>query len=225
MKVLTVCAHDNPHAIGFIPVLGDRDGPNRIDDRVPDDVLANRRVPESMVKRARGPLQRLLVERWIGRLDARGVVRKLHGTGGPADVAEQERRVAATDALAFIAPVYFVGLPAMLKGRIERVLSLGFAFGPTPDGWRGNVDGRPPLLHHRKALVMNTTIFGERSYAGGIGDAMKRLIDDFAPHFPGVAEVQHETFYAVYGADPKAITGYLDRAYELGVHFDPQARQ
>ncbi len=250
MKVLTIYAHHNPrslchalleqfdaglrdgghtndivdlHAIGFNPVLGDRDGPNWIDDSVPDDVLARMRVPESMIQRARGPLQRLLVRRWIGKLDPRGVVRKLHGTGGPADVAEQQRRVAAADALAFIAPVYFVGFPAMLKGWIERVFSLGFAFGLSPEGWRGNVDGRLPLLHHRKALVMSTTIFDERSYAGGIGDAMKRLIDDFALHFPGIREVQHDYFYAVYGADAKAITGFLDRAYELGRHFDDKA--
>jgi NAD(P)H dehydrogenase (quinone) len=178
------------------------------------------RVPETMMKRARGPLQRLLVRRWIGRLDARGVVRKLHGTGGPADVAEQQRRVAAADALAFIAPVYFVGFPAMLKGWVERVFSLGFAFGLTPNAWRGNVEGRLPLLHHSEALVMNTTIFDERSYASGIGDAMKRLIDDFALRFPGIREVQHEYFYAVYGADAKVIGGYFDCTYELGRHFD-----
>jgi hypothetical protein len=35
--------------------------------------------------------------------------------------------------------------------------------------------------------------------------------------------VQHEYFYAVYGADTKAITGFLDRAYELGRHFDDKA--
>jgi NAD(P)H dehydrogenase (quinone) len=250
MNVLTIYAHHNPHslchallekfdaglrdaghhndivdlhAIGFNPVLNDRDGANWIDDSAPDDVLSNMRVRESMLQRARGPLQRLLVKRWMGSLDARGVVRKLHGSGGPADVAEQQRRVAAADALAFIAPVYFVGFPAMLKGWIERVFSLGFAFGLSPEGWRGNVDGRLPLLHHHKALVMNTTIFDERSYASGLGGAMKRLIDDYTLHFPGIPTVQHEYFYAVYGADAQVINGYLNRAYELGRHFGDAA--
>ena len=31
-------------------------------------------------------------------------------------------------ALAFIAPMYFVGFPAMMKGWVERVFTLGFAF-------------------------------------------------------------------------------------------------
>lgn len=100
MKVLTVYAHHNPrsfchavlerfdaglrdaghtneivdlHAIGFDPVLRDADGPNWIDDSVPDDVLAGMRLPQSMFERARGPIQRLLLKRWIGKVDARGI--------------------------------------------------------------------------------------------------------------------------------------------------------
>jgi NAD(P)H dehydrogenase (quinone) len=246
MKVLTIYAHHNPHslcralldrfdaglraaghehriidlhAIGFDPVLSDRDGANWIDDSVPDDVLTRMRVAQSLHQRARGPIQRLLLKRWIGKLDARGIVRKLHGSGGPRDVAEQQRAVAEADALAFVAPVYFVGFPAILKGWIERVFSLGFAFGLTPEGWRGDVGGRLPLLKHRKALIISTTIFDQRSYASGLGDAMKQLIDEFALRYPGIREVQHEYFYAVYGADEACIERYLERAFALGLHF------
>jgi NAD(P)H dehydrogenase (quinone) len=246
MKVLTVYAHHSPtslchqllerfdlglreaghshdivdlHAIGFDPVLRERDQPNWIDDSVPDDVLANMRFRESLLARARGPIRRMLLERWMGSLDARGLVRKVRASGGPADVAEQQRRVAAADALAFVAPLYFVGFPAILKGWIERVFTLGFAFGLSPQGWRGDIEGRVPLLAHRKALVMTTTIFDERSYASGLGAAMKLLIDDFALHFPGIREVRHEYFHAVYAADAQAIQTHLDRAYQLGRRF------
>jgi NAD(P)H dehydrogenase (quinone) len=246
MKVLTIYAHHDPHsfchallerfdaglrdaghaheivdlhAIGFDPVLGARDGPNWIDDSVPDDVLAHMRLPRSLLERARGPLQRLLVRRWVGALDARATVRKLHAQGGPPDVAEQQAKVAAADALAFVSPLYFVGFPAILKGWIERVFTLGFAFGLTPEGWRGDIGGRLPLLHHRKALVMNTTIFDERSYRAGLGDAMTRLIDEFSLQFPGIREVRHEYFYAVHGANAATREAYLGRAHALGRHF------
>jgi NAD(P)H dehydrogenase (quinone) len=246
MKVLTVYAHHSPHsfchavlerfddglreaghvneivdlhAIGFDPVLRDRDGPNWIDDSVPDDVLAHMRLPQSLLERSSGAWQHLMVKRWIGALDARGVVRKIHAQGGPADVAEQQRKVAAADALAFIAPLYFVGLPAILKGWIERVFTLDFAFGLTPEGWRGDVGGRLPLLHHRKALLINTTIFDELSYSTGLGDAMTRLIDEFALQFPGIREVRHEYFYAVHGANAAVRESYLGRAHALGRDF------
>lgn len=246
MKVLTIYAHHNPrslchallmrfdaglreaghvheivdlHAIGFDPVLGDRDGPNWIDDSVPDDVLAHMRLPESLFERARGPLRRMLLRRWVGNLDARGIVRKIRAAGGPRDVAEQQKKVASADALVFVAPVYFVGFPAMLKGWVERVFSLGFAFGLSPDAWRGDVEGRQPLLHHRKALVISTTIFDQRSYDAGLREAMAHLIDEFALHFPGIHQVQHEYFYAVHGANAAARAAYLDRAHALGLNF------
>jgi NAD(P)H dehydrogenase (quinone) len=247
MKVLTIYAHHDPHsfchallkrldaglreagheheivdlhAIGFDPVLRDHDTPNWIDDSVPDDVLLHMNLPESLFERTRGPLQHLLLKRWVGSLDPRGIVRKMRARGGPRDVAVQQQKVAAADALAFVAPVYFVGFPAILKGWIERVFTLGFAFGLSPEGWRGDLDGRLPLLHHRKALILSTTIFDERSYAAsGIGAAMTRLIDEFSLHFPGIASVQHEYFYAVHGADPRTRLAYLDRAEQLGRHF------
>jgi putative NADPH-quinone reductase len=43
----------------------------------------------------------------------------------PKDVAVQQDKVTAANALAFVAPMYFVGFPAILKGWIERVLPDG----------------------------------------------------------------------------------------------------
>lgn len=246
MKVLTVYAHHDPHsfchaildrfsaglsaaghtnevvdlyAIGFDPVLRAHDRPNWIDDSVPEDVLANWKLEQSLMKGARGPLRRLLVKRWIGGRDARGIIRKLHDMHGPRDVAVQQRKVADAEALAFISPVYFLGFPAILKGWIERVFTLGFAFGLTPEAWRGDIRGRLPLLTHKKALILNTTIFDERSYKGDLATAMKISIDDFALRFPGVQTVEHVYFHAVHGADDATRQAYLEKAHSLGRNF------
>jgi NAD(P)H dehydrogenase (quinone) len=103
-----------------------------------------------VLARERNPLRRILVKRWNGEPDDRELVRRLHALGPPGDVAEQQAKVAWTDALAFVAPVYFVGFPAILKGWIERVFSLGFAFEMTADAWRCDVAGHVPLLTHEK---------------------------------------------------------------------------
>ncbi len=132
MRVLTIYAHHNPrsfchavlerfteglrdaghtnevvdlHAIGFNPVLHDRDSPDWIDDSVPDDVLERMHVRRSLIEGASNPVRRLLVKRWIGKSDDRELVRKLHALGAPPDVAEQQAKVAQADALAFVAPV------------------------------------------------------------------------------------------------------------------------
>lgn len=209
------------HAIGFNPVLSDRDGPNWIDDSVPDDVLGYMHVEQSLKDAAKTPWQRWLVKRWVGGRDARGIIRKLHARGGPRDVRAQQEKVARADALVLISPVYFMGLPAMLKGWIERVFSLGFAFGFTADGWRGDLAGRVPLLHLQKALIINTTIFDERSYDGGHRDAMKLLIDEYCLRYPGIQQVDHAYFYAVHGASDAQRAEYLRRAYQLGLDLLP----
>jgi NAD(P)H dehydrogenase (quinone) len=246
MRVLTIYAHHNPrsfchailerfgeglrdaghendvvdlHAMGFDPVFGDRDAPDWVDDSVPDDVLPHWQVKKSLLASARNPLRRLLVKRWIGQRTDRELVRRLHALGPPRDVAEQQARVARADALAFVAPVYFVGFPAILKGWIERVFSLGFAFGMTADAWRGDLAGRVPLLTHEKALIMQTTIWDEASYDDGLKAAMKLLIDEYALRYPGIKRVEHEFFHAVNGADDATRRAYLDRAYRLGREF------
>lgn len=246
MKVLTIYAHHNPrsfchailerfseglraaghendvvdlHAIRFDPVFSDRDTPDWVDDSVPDDVLPRWQVKKSLLAGARNPLRRLLVKRWIGQRDDRELVRRLHALGPPRDVAEQQAKVARADALAFVAPVYFVGFPAILKGWIERVFSLGFAFGMTADAWRGDLAGRVPLLTHEKALIMQTTIWDEASYDAGLKAAMKLLVDEYALRYPGIKRVEHEFFHAVNGADDATRRAYLDRAYQLGREF------
>lgn len=246
MKVLTVYAHHNPrsfchailqrfsagladgghtnevvdlHAIHFDPVLREHDGPSWVDDSVPNDVLAHWNVKQSLLAAATNPVRRLLLKQWIGDKDDREVIRAIRAEGAPRDVAIQQEKVAHAEALAFVSPLYFVGFPAILKGWIERVFTLGFAFGLKPEAWRGDIRGRMPLLKHRKALIMNTTLFDAQSYQGDLGAAMRTLMDDFALRYPGIQKIEHVYFYAVHGVDDATRRGYLDKAYALGKGF------
>jgi NAD(P)H dehydrogenase (quinone) len=206
------------YAIGFDPVLRERDGANWMDANAPDDVLASMHVRERLLDGAGGPLRRFAMKRWLGDRDTRGIIRLLQ-RHRPKDVTVQQKKVKAANALAFIAPMYFVGFPAMLKGWIERVFTLGFAFGLAPEGWKGDIGGRIPLLTHEKALILQTTIFDKAAYDAGLRDAIRVLIDEYAMRYPGIKHVQHEYFYAVHDADSAKLSGYLERAYQLGRKF------
>lgn len=246
MKVLTIYAHHKPrsfnravlerfsaglaeaghahevvdlHAIGWNPVLSDRDSADWVDGDVPDDVIQHMNVRSSVLDSAHNPVRRLLVKQWMGDKSDREILRAIHAEGPPRDVAIQQEKVAAADALCFIAPIYFVGFPAILKGWVERVFSLGFAFNLGPEGWRGDIRARIPLLKHQKALIISTTIFDEASYRDELRPALKVLLDDYAFRFPGIQHVEHEYFYAVQGASDEVRRGYLDRAQALGRDF------
>ena len=207
------------YAIGFDPVLRERDNPNWMDANGPDDILAKMHLRERILEGARGPFRKFALKRLLGDRDTRGIIRFLQERHRPKDILVQQQKVANAQALAFIAPVYFVGFPAMLKGWIERVFTLGFAFGWTAEAWHGHIEGRLPLLKHEKALIIQPTIFNERAYDAGIRDAMKVLIDEWGLRYPGVKVVEHVYFYAVHGADEAKIKGYLERAYRLGREF------
>ena len=204
------------YAIGFDPVLRTRDAPNWMDENLPQEILDRQNLKQDILDGAHGPLQRILAKRWIGDKDARGIIHALQEERRPKDVLEQQAKVARAQALVLVSPVWFLGMPAILKGWIERVFTLGFAFGLTAEGWRGDIDGRIPLLTLEKALVLSTTLFDERAYRAGLRDAMRTTIDEFTLHYPGIKQIQHEYFFAVYGADDATRRGYLERAYRLG---------
>ena len=245
MKVLTVYAHPNPksfnravlehftaglkdaghtsevvdlYAIKFNPVVDSKDSPSWITGDTPLPVLESMNLKQLVLDSCRNPLQRFLARRWLRDKDLPSVARAIH-EGMSRDVIEQQRKVAEADGLAFISPVYFVGFPAILKGWIERVFTLGFAFELSSEGWAGDVDGRIPLLKHQKALIINTTIFDEKSYETGIEQAMTRLIDDWCLRYPGIKNVEHVYFHAMHDFDADKRRSYLEQAYRLGKGF------
>jgi NAD(P)H dehydrogenase (quinone) len=246
MRVLTIYAHPNPtsfchaaleqftkgledaghvsevvdlYASGFNPVFGMHDFTQFAHESVPREVLESMQLRETVLSLSGDPLRRFLARRWLRDKDVYDVVRMI-AQHRPADVIEQQEKVARADGMAFIAPIFWMGFPAMLKGWIERVLAYGFAYSLTPEGWQGEMSGRVPLLQQQKALIINTTFFSESDYEQGFGDAIRTLVDDFTFRYPGFASVEHVYFYAVGGVDDQTRQGYLQRAYRLGREFE-----
>ena len=100
---------------------------------------------------------------------------------------------------------------------------MDFAFGLTSAGWHGDVDGRIPLLHHKRVLIMTSTIFDKNAYDAGTREAIGKVIDDWGFRFPGIQDVEHVYFYAAtvgIAGSPDTIRQYLDQAYDLGKTFE-----
>lgn len=207
------------YAVGFDPILRERDQASWLTESIPDDMLQGMRLRESLLEHAGGPLRRLALKRLLGDRDARGIIRLLRERYQPKDVLEHQARVARAQGLAFVAPVHFLSFPAILKGWLDRVWTPGFAYDLTAEAWRGDINGRQPRLTHQKALILQTTIFNKQAYDAGLREAMRVVIDEFTLTYPGIKHVDHEYFYAVHGADDATRRGYLERAYTLGRHF------
>ncbi len=197
----------------------DRDVASYTSGDIPDDILEQIDLRTRVLESCRWPGQRWLATRAL-RGKSQSQIAALIRSQMPKDVLAYQRKVAAADALAFVAPIHFCAFPAILKGFIDRVWTLDFAFGLTSAGWHGDVNGRIPLLQHQRVLIMSSTIFDKAAYDAGIRDAIGKVVDDWGFRFPGIQDVEHVYFYAATSAPPDTIRAYLDQAYELGRTFE-----
>ena len=78
--------------------------------------------------------------------------------------------VRAADVLAFIYPTFWSGLPAMLKGWIDRTMLPGVSFSVKPDG---GVRGE---LGHVGRVIGITTYGSPRAYRWIVGDGGRRML-------------------------------------------------
>ena len=247
MKVLTVYAHPDPrsfchavlerftrgledaghssevvdlYAIRFDPVFRMWDFASYVHESMPLEVLEGMDLRKRILDLAGGPIQRFVASRWLRGKDPRALAKFIHDHR-PKDAAAQWEKVKNAQGLAFVAPVYWLHFPAILKGWFERVFSYGDAYALTADGWKGNTSGRVPLLQHEKALVINTTMFKEEDYKAAWQMPMTRIIDDWGLRYPGIKKVEHVYFYRAAVTDDETRRGYLERAYALGRDFAP----
>jgi NAD(P)H dehydrogenase (quinone) len=137
----------------------------------------------------------------------------LQGGEVPADIKAQQAKVARAEGLAFIFPIWWSSMPALLKGWIDRVFSLGFAYAFTEEGPVG-------LLKQQKALLI-TTSGGDQAFFdhSGIQKAIQMTVDLGIFGFTGIQKVQHEFFYNVVQSDPAVREKYLQKAHSLGLEF------
>jgi NAD(P)H dehydrogenase (quinone) len=130
----------------------------------------------------------------------------------PQEVQAEQEKVKQADALVFIYPVWWWGFPAIMKGWIDRIFSMGFAYKFGEKGPEG-------ILHHKKALFINTTLGSKEAYEpSGLKDAMNK-IGSQDMNFVGIQNVEHVFFYAVANVPDEVRKGYLEEAYRLGKEF------
>lgn len=110
----------------------------------------------------------------------------------PPDIAHERQAVKAADVVFFIHPVWWFGMPAILKGWVERVFTYGFAYSHDSKGVK-------PLLAGKKAIVVNTTGAPEKGeyLDDGFGEAYFKVTDKAIYNFVGMDVAIHRMFYQI----------------------------
>lgn len=127
-----------------------------------------------------------------------------HFWGGPIPegIAEMHHRVEAADRLAFIYPVYWWGMPAIMKGWIERIFTGGWAYQyGTGVADRGGTQPLNALLPSIPTTLIGIGGSKKRTYDKyGYDDAMRTQIDVGIFAYCGIDDVESHLIYDVEGA-------------------------
>lgn len=117
-------------------------------------------------------------------------------------VREQVALIGAVDTLVFVYPTWWSGLPAILKGWLERVMVPGVAF-----RFHEHTGKVLPALTHVRRIVGISTYGSPRAYVRAINDNGRRTITRALRVSSGLRT--RSTWLALYGMDT---TTHDDRA-------------
>jgi NAD(P)H dehydrogenase (quinone) len=243
MKVLIIYAHPNPmsftkaildnfvrglreagqkyevvdlYKIKFNPIFQDMDSSFFVDDDMPKELFEQMDMRKMIIELAGGPIRRFIAKIYI-KNKSDDQLKKLIYSQRPKDVLDQQRKVADADVLVIITQVFWMHFPALVKGWMERVLTYGFAYRLNEAGWKGDPDGRIPLLKIKKAIIMHPTFFNEKVYREkGFKSAMEKTIDDWSLKYPGIENVDHLYFHSILSVSDEVRSKYLEIAYSKG---------
>jgi len=249
MKVLIIFAHPNPmsftkaildhfvkglkeaghqyevvdlYKIKFNPVFQDMDSAFFVDQSMPKELFQQMNLRKIIVELAGGPLKRFIAKMYIKNKTDDDLIRLINAQR-PKDVLKQQKKVAEADVLVIITQVFWMHFPALVKGWMERVLTYGFAYKLNENGWKGDPDGRIPLLKIKKAIIMHPTFFNDKAYRErGFKDAMENTIDNWSLKYPGVEKVDHIYFHSILSVSNETRKKYLEIAYLKGKDIDLQ---
>lgn len=108
----------------------------------------------------------------------------------PVDIMNEQKFIQWADVICFVYPIWWSGMPAILKGYIERVFVQGYAF-------QFIDDEAIPQLGHKKIMIFNTT--GSKNVIKDTKriTALNTLTHDCIFGFCGMEVVEHEYFSAI----------------------------
>ena len=101
------------------------------------------------------------------------------------DIRDEQAAIRRADVLTFIAPLWWSGFPAMLKGYLDRVFCAGFAYVIKQGQYL-------PGLSGKKGVIITTSAASkEELESGGTLRALRTIYDEGLMEFTGMELVKH----------------------------------
>ncbi|MEL6998565.1 MAG: NAD(P)H-dependent oxidoreductase [Pseudomonadota bacterium] len=132
------------------------------------------------------------------------------GAGLPKDVSSEQVRIERCDALCLVFPLFWWGMPAMLKGWVDRVWTYGWAYDDVDDPSRS-------LQPKRTCVMLVPAGASPQSMAPhGYPGAMDRIWTTGTLGYFGMSDARVHLLHGSQGSDARRAV-LLDTAYQAGL--------
>ncbi|ASR48028.1 NAD(P)H-dependent oxidoreductase [Paenibacillus kribbensis] len=126
----------------------------------------------------------------------------------PADIKVEQEYITQSDMITFISPIWWTGLPAILKGYVDRVFAYGFAYTSGPEGIH-------KLLTGKKGFIVNTHGTPNEIYDKiGMTAGLKITSDTGIFDFVGIESVGHLLLGSIGYLDEDGYKGLLKQVQD-----------
>ncbi|MGN7360661.1 NAD(P)H-dependent oxidoreductase [Paenibacillus sp. SAF-054] len=125
------------------------------------------------------------------------------------DVEQEQKHLMWADVITFIYPIWWTGLPAIMKGYIDRVFSYGFAYRYVNGVQMG-------LLKGKKTVIINTQGKSHAQYAAsGMDQALRLTSDKGIFEYCGLEVMYHLFLESVPESDDDTRAAWLAQIEEM----------
>jgi NAD(P)H dehydrogenase (quinone) len=139
----------------------------------------------------------------------KGIVAKL--------IKKEQKYISWADMVTFIYPIWWTGMPAIMKGYIDRVFSYGFAY-------RYDQGIQKGLLTGKQAIILNTHGKSNKEYAAiGMDKALLLTSDKGIYSYCGFQVKAHFFFDKADRASPEVIEMWLSKIRNVYMLNKPSA--
>ncbi|CAM2006742.1 NAD(P)H-dependent oxidoreductase [Acanthopleuribacter pedis] len=125
----------------------------------------------------------------------------------PADVSAIQAQLQKSQVLTLFYPVWWNGMPAIVKGWIDRVFSKSFAYDYGADGTRG-------LLTFKKVIIVATLGNKKEDVDPQLEASMRFINETGIFRYSGVAETEQHFLYSAF-SDEESKAATLERVRDM----------
>ena len=123
------------------------------------------------------------------------------------EVETEMKRLKKHDAVAFVFPLWWWHLPAMLKGYVDRVMNNGFAYGTNK------------LPHQQILWIALSGVTEEQMQKRNYGQSIANLLNVGIADYCGVSQSRVEFIYETLESKPEHYEALLNQAHHLGLNY------